>query len=378
MKIHEYQAKEIFASFGVTIPRGKMVTSVKEAVLAGEEFGYPVAVKAQVLVGGRGKAGGIKLAKNRQEVEKYAGEILGMDIKGFTVERLLIEEGAWIASEFYLGIIVDRGTRRATFMASPEGGVEIEEVASKSPERIKKLAIDPFLGIFDFQARELAFFLTDDFALVNQIATFIKNLYRCFIASDASLAEINPLVVTAEGKVVALDAKMNFDDNGLFRHSEFEELRDDSEEGLSAAEARQMGLSYIPLDGDIACVVNGAGLAMCTMDLIKYYGGEPANFLDIGGSSNPAKVTTAMKIIRQQGQAKALLFNIFGGITRCDDVAAGIKEAFAGRAPEIPIVCRLTGTNEERAKEIMESIGIATLADMDEAVQKVVALAKGG
>ena len=378
MKIHEYQAKEIFASFGVTIPRGKMVTSVKEAVLAGEEFGYPVAVKAQVLVGGRGKAGGIKLAKNRQEVEKYAGEILGMGIKGFTVERLLIEEGAWIASEFYLGIIVDRGTRRATFMASPEGGVEIEEVASKSPERIKKLAIDPFLGIFDFQARELAFFLTDDFALVNQIATFIKNLYRCFIASDASLAEINPLVVTAEGKVVALDAKMNFDDNGLFRHSEFEELRDDSEEGLSAAEARQMGLSYIPLDGDIACVVNGAGLAMCTMDLIKYYGGEPANFLDIGGSSNPAKVTTAMKIIRQQGQAKALLFNIFGGITRCDDVAAGIKEAFAGRAPEIPIVCRLTGTNEERAKEIMESIGIATLTDMDEAVQKVVALAKGG
>jgi succinyl-CoA synthetase beta subunit len=262
-------------------------------------------------------------------------------------------------------------------MASPEGGVEIEEVASKSPERIKKLAIDPFLGIFDFQARELAFFLTSDFTLVNQIATFIKNLYRCFIASDASLAEINPLVVTAEGKVVALDAKMNFDDNGLYRHSEFEELRDDSEEGLSAAEARQMGLSYIPLDGDIACVVNGAGLAMCTMDLIKYYGGEPANFLDIGGSSNPAKVTTAMKIIRQQGQAKALLFNIFGGITRCDDVAAGIKEAFADRAPEIPIVCRLTGTNEERAKEIMESIGIATLTDMDEAVQKVVALAKG-
>jgi len=377
MKIHEYQAKEIFVSFGVTIPRGKMVTTVQEAVAVAEEFGYPVAVKSQVLVGGRGKAGGIKLAKNKIEAEQHAESILGLDIKGLTVERLLIEEGVDIAQEFYVGVIVDRTTRKPTFMVSAEGGVEIEEVARQTPERIKKLSIDPFSGIFDFQARELASFLTDDFQLAGRIANFIKNLYRSFTACDASLAEINPLVVTKDGQVIALDAKINLDDNGLYRHQDYEQLRDKSEEGPSAAEARQMGLSYIPLEGNIACVVNGAGLAMCTMDLIKYYGGEPANFLDIGGSSSPAKVTTAMKIVRAQGNADALLFNIFGGITRCDDVANGIKEAFAGKAPELPIVCRLTGTNEEKAKEIMASINIPTLTDMDEAVQKVVAVARG-
>jgi succinyl-CoA synthetase beta subunit len=376
MKIHEHQAKEIFASFGIEIPEGSVAYSTEEVIKVAEELKYPVAIKSQVLVGGRGKAGGIKIAKDRDEVERFGGEILSLSIKGLPVEKVLVEKGVDIAEEYYIGVIVDREKRMITFMVSPEGGVEIEEVAKNTPDKILKLSVDPSVGFFDFQARKLASFLVDDFKGVLKIASEIKKLYRCFRCVDASLAEINPFVRLKDGEFLALDAKINIDDNALFRQPDIEKLRDVSAEGEFVNKARKAGLSYIPLDGNIACIVNGAGLAMCTMDLIKHFGGEPANFLDIGGSSSPEKTKTALEIIDAQGGTESILINIFGGITRCDDVARGIASAMEDIEMDVPITVRLTGTNEEEGVKILEEVGITTLTDMDEAVK--VALEKAG
>jgi succinyl-CoA synthetase beta subunit len=375
MKIHEYQAKEIFATFGIPVPKGKMATTPEEARAIAVEFGRPVMVKAQVHVGGRGKAGGIKYSANADEAFANAEKILGMDIKGLTVRRVLVTEASDIAHEVYCGIIIDRAAKKPVIMVSAEGGIDIEEVAAKTPEKIHKLHVDPILGIQGYQARELAYKIYSDPNTANQAAKIIQKLYRCFMESDCTLAEINPLVTTPSGEVVALDAKINIDDNALYRHKDFEGLRDVAPAEVSENEAREMGLSFVGLHGNIGCVVNGAGLAMATMDLVKHYGGEPANFLDIGGSSNPDKVVTAMRIILRDPNVKAILFNIFGGITRCDDVANGIVKAVAEFKPRVPIVVRLTGTNEEQARVILASSNLPASDTMDGVVMKAIELA---
>lgn len=375
MKIHEYQAKEIFATFGIPVPRGKMATTPEEARAIATEYGRPVMVKAQVHVGGRGKAGGIKYSANADEAFANAEKILGMDIKGLTVRRVLVTEASDIAHEVYCGIIIDRAAKKPVIMVSAEGGIDIEEVAAKTPEKIHKLHVDPILGIQGFQARELAYKIYSDPNTANQAAKIIQKLYRCFMESDCTLAEINPLVTTPSGEVIALDAKINIDDNALYRHKDFEGLRDVAPAEVSENEAREMGLSFVGLHGNIGCVVNGAGLAMATMDLVKHYGGEPANFLDIGGSSNPDKVVTAMRIILRDPNVKAILFNIFGGITRCDDVANGIVKAVAEFKPRVPIVVRLTGTNEEQARVILANSNLPAADTMDGVVMKAIELA---
>ncbi len=376
MKIHEYQAKEIFAKFGIPVPKGRVATTPEEARAIAQEYGRPVMVKSQVHVGGRGKAGGIKYCKDADEAFANAQAILGMNIKGLIVRKVLVTEASDIAHEAYCGIIVDRAAKKAVIMVSAEGGIDIEEVAAKTPEKIHKLHIDPLLGIQFFQARELAFKLYSDFHTANQAARIIMKLYECFLASDCTLAEINPLVTTPSGEVVALDAKINLDDNALYRHKDFEGLRDVAPSEESENEAREMGLSFVGLSGNIGCVVNGAGLAMATMDLVKHYGGEPANFLDIGGSSNPDKVVTAMRIILRDPNVKAILFNIFGGITRCDDVANGIVKAVSEFQPRVPIVVRLTGTNEDIAREILAKSNMISADTMDGVVQKAIELAQ--
>jgi succinyl-CoA synthetase beta subunit len=375
MKIHEYQAKEIFATFGIPVPRGKMATTPEEARNIAMDYGRPVMVKAQVHVGGRGKAGGIKYSANAEEAFANAEKILGMDIKGLTVRRVLVTEASDIAHEVYCGIIIDRAAKKPVIMVSAEGGIDIEEVAAKTPEKIHKLHVDPILGIQGYQARELAYKVYSDPNTANQAAKIIQKLYRCFIESDCTLAEINPLVTTPSGDVIALDAKINLDDNALYRHKDFEGLRDVAPAEESENEAREKGLSFVGLHGNIGCVVNGAGLAMATMDLVKHYGGEPANFLDIGGSSNPDKVVTAMRIILRDKNVKAILFNIFGGITRCDDVANGIVKAVAEFKPSVPIVVRLTGTNEEQARVILASSNLPAADTMDGVVMKAIELA---
>ncbi|MEP7381486.1 MAG: ADP-forming succinate--CoA ligase subunit beta [Gemmatimonadota bacterium] len=378
MNIHEYQAKEILRGLGVPIPPGEIATTAAEAEAIAKRIGKAVVVKAQVHAGGRGKAGGVKLAKTPQEARERAEAILGMQIKGLTVEKVLVTEAADIASEAYVGIILDRATKKPVFMVSPAGGIDIEEVAASTPEKILKLPIDTRYGLQPFQGMRLGFFLFDDLAKARASAKIMQQLYAAFMQSGCSLAEINPLVVTPEGKVVALDAKMVIDDNELDRRPSVAAMRDESSEEPSEVLARNANLTFIKLDGNVGCVVNGAGLAMATMDLVKYYGGDPANFLDIGGSSNPEKVVSALRIITADANVKAILFNIFGGITRTDDVANGIVTATRENPLKVPIVIRLTGTNEEIAMKILTENGFSASADMDEAVQKAVQLATGG
>jgi succinyl-CoA synthetase beta subunit len=378
VNIHEYQAKEIFRKYGIPIPPGEVASTPEEAEAIARKFATTVVVKAQVHAGGRGKAGGVKLAKTPGEAKSIAAQILKLKIKGLPVQKVLVTPAADIASEAYVGIIVDRASKRPVFMASPAGGIDIEEVAASTPEKILRHSIDPRYGLQSYEAMQLAFFLYSDMKQVRAAAKILQQLYRAFIDNGGSLAEINPLVTTPAGDVVALDAKMVIDDNELDRRPDIAALRDESAEDSSEVEARKASLTFIKLDGNVGCVVNGAGLAMATMDLVKYYGGEPANFLDIGGSSNPDKVVAALRIITREPNVKAILFNIFGGITRTDDVANGIVTAISANPLRIPLVIRLTGTNEEIAVKILAEHGMSAMTDMDEAVKKAVALATGG
>ncbi|HZE07627.1 MAG TPA: ADP-forming succinate--CoA ligase subunit beta, partial [Gemmatimonadaceae bacterium] len=338
MNIHEYQAKEIFRKYGIPIPPGEVATTPEEAESIARKFGTTVVVKAQVHAGGRGKAGGVKLARTPADAKSITAQILKLTIKGLPVEKVLVTPAADIASEAYVGIIVDRASKRPVFMASPAGGIDIEEVAATTPEKIRRLPIDPRYGLQVFEAMQLAFFLYSDIKQVRAAAKILQQLYRAFFENGGSLAEINPLVTTPDGQVVALDAKMVIDDNELERRPDIAALRDESSENRSEVEARKASLTFIKLDGNVGCIVNGAGLAMATMDLVKYYGGEPANFLDIGGSSNPEKVVAALRIITGDKNVKAILFNIFGGITRTDDVANGIVTAIKQNPLKVPLV----------------------------------------
>jgi succinyl-CoA synthetase beta subunit len=386
MKVHEYQAKQILAKFGVTTPRGEVAYTPEEARAAAERLGGgTVVVKAQIHAGGRGKAGGVKIAKNLDEAEKLAREILGKTLvthqtgpEGRVVRRLLIEEGLDIARELYLGLVIDRGTGRPAFMASSEGGVEIEVVAAEHPEKILKEFVDPAVGFQAFQARKLAFGLGLDGKQVSEATKFLIALYRAFQATDASLAEINPFVVTRDGRLLALDAKMNFDDNALYRHPDIRELRDLDEEDPLEVKASKYSLNYIRLDGNVGCMVNGAGLAMSTMDIIQYAGGRPANFLDVGGGANEEQVKHGFEIILSDPNVKAVLINIFGGIMRCDIVASGVVAAAKSLGIKVPIVVRLEGTNVELGQKILSESGMnfAVAKGMKGAAEKVVALAK--
>jgi succinyl-CoA synthetase beta subunit len=375
VNLHEYQARALLKAAGIPVPDGDVATTPAEAEAIARRIGGRVVVKAQVHAGGRGKAGGVKLAATPAEARAHAEKILGMQIKGLTVQQVLVVPAADIASESYVGVIVDRGSQRPVFMVSPAGGIDIEEVAAKTPEKIMKLGVDPRFGLLPHQAMQLAFFLYHDLAQARAAAAIMRQLYRAFLDAGASLAEINPLVTTPDGTVVALDAKIVVDDNELERRDAIAALRDVSAENPAEVKARGASLSYIKLDGAVGCCVNGAGLAMATMDLVKYYGGEPANFLDIGGSSSPDKVVTALEIITSDPNVKCILFNIFGGITRCDDVANGIVTATSRTKLKVPIVIRLTGTNEQLALDILKRAGFTALTDMDEAVKQAVQLA---
>jgi succinyl-CoA synthetase beta subunit len=375
MNIHEYQAKEILRSHGIPVPPGEVATTPEEAERIAREYGSMVVVKAQVHAGGRGKAGGVKLADGPADARTRAETILGMNIKGLTVEKVLVTPAEDVASEAYVGIVMDRGSQSDVIMVSAEGGIDIEEVAATKPEAIHKCAVDARYGLLPHQATSLAFKLYDDLRLVRRAAKIITQLYEAYRAAGCTLAEINPLISTDVGEVKAIDAKMNIDDNALFRLPHVEGMRDEAAEDPAERKAREAGLSYIKLDGDVGCCVNGAGLAMATMDLVKHYGGEPANFLDIGGSSNPDKVVTALEIITADTNVKSILFNIFGGITRCDDVANGIVEATRRIDIGLPIAIRLTGTNEDLAVDILTEHGLEAMTDMDEVVKRAVELA---
>lgn len=375
MKIHEYQAKQIFAEAGIPVPPGEIASTPVEAYDIAERMNMPVMVKAQVLVGGRGKAGGVKYAENAEAAKVLGTTILGMDIKSERVNKVLVTAAEDIISESYVGIVLDRGSKRPVIMVSPAGGVDIEEVARKTPEKIHKLAVDPIVGLQAYQARNLAMALYRDINQVRQATRIIMQLYDAFWKVDASLVEINPLITNTNAEVVAIDAKINIDDNALFRQKKIAEMRDIEAEEPSEVQARDADLSYVKLDGNIGCMVNGAGLAMATMDLVKRYGGEPANFLDIGGSSNPQKVVAALGIILSDPNVKAILINIFGGITRCDDVANGIVAAFKELNPSIPVVVRLTGTNEEEAARILQSVNLPSEDTLDKVVKKAIELA---
>jgi len=375
MKIHEYQAKEIFADAKIPVSSGEIATTPVEAYEVAKRFNQPVMVKAQVHVGGRGKAGGIKYAENAEAAKVLAQQILGMDLKGLTVKKVLITQAEDIISESYVGIILDRSTKKPVIMVSSAGGVDIEEVAAKTPEKIFKLYVDPIEGLKKYQARNLAYKLYRDIKQVRKAADIISKLYDVYWEVDASLVEINPLITNTAGEVIALDAKINIDDNGLYRQPVIATMRDLNEEDPYEEEAREGDLSFVKLDGSIGCIVNGAGLAMTTMDLVKRYGGEPANFLDIGGSSNPRKVVSAMKIILSEPKVRSILINIFGGITRCDDVANGIVAAFKELNPNVPVVVRLTGTNEKEAAKILKAVNLPTANTIDEVVKKAIELA---
>lgn len=356
MKIHEYQAKELFAKYGIPVEKHALCHTADGALAAYRRMGLPKAViKAQVLTGGRGKAGGVKLAVNPEEVHHYAKLMLSTSIKGLPVTKVLLSEAVAIASEYYLSFTVDRNTRSVVLIMSNSGGIDIEEVARNTPEKITRFSIDPFIGIPDYLARRFAFVYFDRIELAGPMSRIIQSLYKLFMESDASLAEINPLVLTTEEQLVAVDAKMLFDDNALYRQSNIHTLFEPTAEEKIETSAKEKGFSYIHMDGEIGCMVNGAGLAMATMDMIKLYGATPANFLDIGGSSNPAKVIEAMKILLHDEQVKVVLINIFGGITRCDDVAMGLLEAFEKMDTDIPIIVRLTGTNEQRGRELLRT-----------------------
>jgi succinyl-CoA synthetase beta subunit len=380
VKLHEYQSKRLFAKFGVPIPKGEVATAPEEARRIAKELGGPVVVKSQVLVGGRGKAGGIKLAKTPEEAYEAANQILGMQIKGLTVKKVLIDQASDIRKEIYLGIVIDRTARRVLMMASAEGGVEIEQVAQENPEAIIRVTIDPFLGLRGYQANQIAIGIGLPREQLRPFAKIANGLYQAFQACDASLAEINPLIVDGKGELLAVDGKMLIDDNALFRHPNLTEMRDVDEETQAESEARLAGLSYVDLDGEIGCMVNGAGLAMTTMDLTKLFGGSPANFLDIGGGAQADKVAAALRIILADPNVKAVLFNIFGGITRCDEVAKGILSALEEVQPNVPLVARLVGTNETEGRAILDasSYKLITATTLADAAQKAVAAAQGG
>mgnify|MGYP002717693682 FL=1 len=386
MNIHEYQGKEIFRAMGVAVPEGRVAFTAEEAVEKAKELNSDVyVVKAQIHAGGRGKAGGVKIAKSLSEVETYANELLGKQLvthqtgpEGKEVKRLYIEEGCDIQKEYYVGFVIDRATDRITLMASEEGGTEIEEVAAKTPEKIFKETIDPVIGLSPFQARRIAFNINIPKESVNKAAKFLLSLYNVFVEKDCSIVEINPLVTTGDGQVLALDAKLNFDDNALFRHKDILELRDLEEEDPKEIQASKYDLSYIALDGDIGCMVNGAGLAMATMDTINHFGGNPANFLDVGGGATKEKVTEAFKIILGDDNVKGIFVNIFGGIMKCDVIAEGIVAAVKEVELTLPLVVRLEGTNVKRGKEILNESGLAIepAATMAEGAQQIVKLVK--
>jgi succinyl-CoA synthetase beta subunit len=378
MNIHEYQAREIFRAHGLPVPDSEVVGTPEGAAEAARRLGGRVVIKAQVHAGGRGKAGGVKLAADPEEAHDAAGVILGMEIKGLRVRTVLVAPTADIATEVYVGIVMDRVSQRPVMMVSPEGGVDIEEVAETKPEAIFKETIDPRYGLLNHQATRLSYRLFSDPSLARAAAGVLSSLWRAYRSADATLAEVNPLISTSSGEVLAIDAKMNIDDNALFRHRDIESMRDEEAEAPSERRAREAGLSYIKLEGSVACCVNGAGLAMATMDLVKYYGGDPANFLDIGGSSNPDKVVCALEIMVGDPNVRSILFNIFGGITRCDDVANGIVEATSRLDLRVPLTIRLTGTNEDEAVGILGAAGFKADTDMDRAVQRAVRAASAG
>jgi succinyl-CoA synthetase beta subunit len=376
MKIHEYQARDIFEKYGIPVPNHVLCHTVKEVEEAMANSNHLVVVKAQVLVGGRGKAGGVKLAKNKEEAVKAAGQILGMDIKGCKVEKVIVADAADIEKEYYVGLINDRNSKSVTLMVSAEGGVEIEEVAKTNPELIHKLNINPQTGLLDFQARNMAMKLFKDVKLARKAADIFQKLYQIYLDTDSTLAEINPMVLTPDKHILAIDGKMNFDDNALYRQPELLAIREVDEDEQKEIDAKEKGLSYIKLDGNIGCMVNGAGLAMATMDMIKLYGGNPANFLDIGGSSNPQKVVDAMNILLSDKNVQAVMINIFGGITRCDDVARGLITALDVIKTDIPIVVRLSGTNAAEGLALLKKTGLPTVSTMSEAAQKAIELSK--
>lgn len=376
MNLHEYQGKELFRAAGIPVPPGEVALSVEEAAAIAGRLGFPAVVKAQVLIGGRGKAGGVKVVRNQEELARESKRILGMDIRGHVVRRVLVTPSAEIEREYYAGIVLDRKFEVPLLMVSPSGGVDIEEVARVNPEKILRLHLDA-RGLPAYRARAAAGFLDNRSEVQRALTPILIHLAGLYRDTDASLVEINPLVVTSTREVWALDAKVVIDDNALDRHLDIAEMRDLGAEDPGEVEARERGLSYVRLDGTIGCVVNGAGLAMATMDLIQYHGGKPANFLDIGGSSNPEKVTAAMNILTRDSRVRAVLFNIFGGITRCDDVARGLLAALDRIGSKMPIVIRLTGTNEKEARELLVSRRLNALTDMDEAVRAVIARAAG-
>ncbi|MBI3537712.1 MAG: ADP-forming succinate--CoA ligase subunit beta [Chloroflexi bacterium] len=377
MKLAEYQSKNIFSKYGIPIPRCQIASNALEAHQVAQQIGRTVVIKAQVLVGGRGKAGGVKIAANAEDAEKLADAILNMEIKGLPVRKVLIDEAIEIAQEIYLGITIDRAARCATLIASSAGGIEIEEVARVSPEKILRAPIDPAFGLQNFQARATAFKIGIEKNLVNDFAAIALALYRAYIDTDASLAEINPLAVTRDHRLIAADGKIVLDDNALYRHPDLEQLRDLDEENPSERAARRAGLSYVKLEGNIGCMVNGAGLAMATMDVIKLYGGEPANFLDIGGGAKADKVKAALEIILSDPHVKAVLFNIFGGITRGDEVAQGIVDGLKEIKTNVPMIARIVGTNAEAGRKILASAKMITAESLAEGAQKAVAAARG-
>ena len=378
MKLHEYQSKQLFSKYGIPIPKGRVAVTADEAKQIAKELGGRVVIKSQVLVGGRGKAGGIRLAKSAEEAAELASQILAMQIKGLPVRKVLVDEAAAIETEIYLGITNDRAARRPVMMASAAGGVEIEEVARTNPEKIIKVHIDPLLGLRDYQARDIAAGIDlprEHWRAFGQIA---RGLWQAYIDCDATLAEVNPLVITGDKRLVALDGKMLIDDNALFRQQALAEMRDLDEEAASETEARRYGLSFIKLDGTIGCMVNGAGLAMTTMDIIQLFGGSPANFLDVGGGASSEKVAAALRIILSDANVKAVLFNIFGGITRCDEVARGILVALKEVNVNVPMVVRLVGTNAEEGRQILADAHMITAETLADAAKKAVAAARGG
>jgi succinyl-CoA synthetase beta subunit len=377
MKLHEYQSKAIFAKYGIPIPKGRVAATAEEAKHIAEELGGRVVIKSQVLVGGRGKAGGVKVARNADEAAEFAGQILAMHIKGLPVRKVLVDEAAAIEHEIYFSITNDRAAKKPVMIASAAGGVDIEEVAATTPEKIVKVHIDPLLGLRDYQARDIAASIDLPRELWRDFSKIASGLWQAYQSTDASLAEINPLVITKDKRLVALDGKMILDDNALFRHTELAEMRDLDEEQPAETEARRHGLSFIKLDGNIGCMVNGAGLAMTSMDIVKLFGGEPANFLDIGGGAGAEKVAAAMRIILSDPNVKAVLFNIFGGITRGDEVARGILAAMEDVKPTVPMVIRLVGTNAEEGRKLLENANMITAETLADAAQKAVAAAKG-
>jgi succinyl-CoA synthetase beta subunit len=378
MKLHEYQSKTIFSKYGIPIPKGRVAATAHEARQIAEELGGRVVIKSQVLVGGRGKAGGVKLAKDPAEAEQLATQILGMEIKGLPVRKVLVDEASAIEQEIYFAVTNDRAAKKPVMIASAAGGIDIEEVAAKTPEKIIKIHIDPLLGLREYQARDVAVAIDLPRDNMKDFVKIAMGLWEVYKATDATLAEINPLVITKDKKLVALDGKMMIDDSALFRHPELNEMRDTDEDAPAEIEARKYGLSFIKLDGDIGCMVNGAGLAMTSMDVIKLFGGEPANFLDVGGGAPADKVAAAMRIILTDPNVKAVLFNIFGGITRCDEVARGILTAMDEVKPNVPMIVRLVGTNAEEGRKLLENANMITAETLADAAKKSVEAARQG